>query len=107
MKHALKRILVLRDENVRFVPSLIGFPKRSSFDKGEHYIFRESCTRQGLRLEVKLKKHAAAAERTAKHAAAAERTAKRAAERTELRGWVCAARRNKIKETLEVLIYED
>ena len=39
MKHALKRILVLRDENVRFVPSLIDFPKRSSFDKGEHYIF--------------------------------------------------------------------
>ena len=69
MKHALKRILVLRDENVRFVPSLIDFPKRSSFDKGEHYIFPRILHWTRSAIGSKIKKHAAAAERTAKRAA--------------------------------------
>ena len=59
MKHALKRILVLRDENVRFVPSLIDFPKRSSFDKGEHYIFPRILhwTRSAIGSKIKKARH--------------------------------------------------
>lgn len=80
------RILVLRDEKVQFVPSLIDFPKRSSFGKQERCIFPRILHWTRAAIGSKIKKACAAADRTTMRAAgiesrhgAADRTAMRTA----------------------------